>query len=232
MDAIFSSKLYKISPRKAKISSALQNPVNMELVKQLKSYIDNSDEIQDAIEDEGEKIKVVKKKVLEPSEEKEDSKVDTEIKSINRFHEPGVETDSEEVNEESEEDVFEEESSDKDKVEEESETEISENKKIQASSVKSSCCDKVRIDAEILKGTLNSRDDTKGVSRILYKDDELWVYYQDKVNLNSVMEPVISVLNSSDFNHLEFNRLARSSNAIVFEVTCIPNEIQSIAKEA
>ena len=97
--------------------------------------------------------------------------------------------------------------------------------------MKASCCDYVRIDAEILKGTLNSREDTKGVSRITKKEDELWIFYQDKVNLNSIMEPVIELMNASDFSYLEFNRLARSSNAIVFDISCTPDEVEPIKNE-
>lgn len=36
---IFSSKLYQASTRKEKIKSALENPINAELVKQLDEYI-------------------------------------------------------------------------------------------------------------------------------------------------------------------------------------------------
>ena len=100
--------------------------------------------------------------------------------------------------------------------------------------VEASCCDKVRVDAAAIKGTLNVRDDTKGVSRIFVKDKELWIYYQDKINLNSVMEPVIEVLNGTGFTNLEFNRLARTENAIVFDISCIYDDVkpmQEVAEE-
>lgn len=73
-------------------------------------------------------------------------------------------------------------------------------------------------------GTLNGREETKGVSRIMVKEDntELWIHYEDNVNLNNVMSNVILVLNSCGYYYLQFNRLARSENAIVFEIS-LPN---------
>jgi hypothetical protein len=68
-----------------------------------------------------------------------------------------------------------------------------------------------------VKTTLNNNAETKGVSRASIKDDELWVYYEDSINLNKVMANAIEILNSLDYG-LEFNRLARSDNAIVFLV--------------
>ena len=49
-------------------------------------------------------------------------------------------------------------------------------------------------------------------------DHELWIYYNDDSNLNDKMIEVISVLNSTGYTYLKFNRLARSNNAIVFDI--------------
>jgi len=73
-------------------------------------------------------------------------------------------------------------------------------------------------ECEIIKGTLNAREDTKGVNRLQVKEDELWIYYNDDVNLNDTMVEVIGVLNSTGYTYLKFNRLARSNNAIVFDI--------------
>lgn len=62
------------------------------------------------------------------------------------------------------------------------------------------------------------RQDTCGVDRVQFKDDEVWVYYNDKINLNNVMSVVIEVLNAANYTYLEFNRLARSDNAMVFQI--------------
>lgn len=72
--------------------------------------------------------------------------------------------------------------------------------------------------ANEIKGTLNVRQDTAGVSRVQIKNDELWIYYNDDINLNNVMANVIDVLNAANYKYFEFNRLARTDNAIVFTV--------------
>ena len=70
-----------------------------------------------------------------------------------------------------------------------------------------------------LKGTLNARSETSGVARISIKSEELWIYYNDDVNLNSMMPNVIDALNAANYYYLVFNRLARTDNAIVFDLT-------------
>lgn len=72
--------------------------------------------------------------------------------------------------------------------------------------------------ADQIKGLLNFKDSTSGVSRTSVKENELWIYYSDDINLNTIMAIVIDTLNGSGYTYLEFNRLARSDNAIVFEI--------------
>ena len=56
------------------------------------------------------------------------------------------------------------------------------------------------------------------------KDSELWIYYKDDVNLNDKMIEVIEVLNSTGYTYLAFSRLARSNNAIVFDINLNTSE--------
>ena len=72
---------------------------------------------------------------------------------------------------------------------------------------------------ETLKGLLNVNSSTAGVNRVLIKADELWIYYDDSINLNNVMTAVIESLNAANYYYLVFNRLARTDNAIVFEIS-------------
>lgn len=88
--------------------------------------------------------------------------------------------------------------------------------------------DDVINDCDTIKGTLNSREDTCGVTRLEVKDNELWIYYNDDSNLNDKMIEVISVLNSTGYTYLKFNRLARSNNAVVFDITLSVEPIKSI----
>ena len=77
-------------------------------------------------------------------------------------------------------------------------------------------CEVPSIDT--IKSTLNSVAETAGVQRITSKENELWIYYDDSINLNSLMTDVIEYLAKAGYSNLEFNRLARSDNAMVFEV--------------
>ena len=70
-----------------------------------------------------------------------------------------------------------------------------------------------------LKGTLNARAETAGVSRVQVKNDEIWVYYNDDINLNNIMSNAIGLLAAANYYYLEFNRLARSDNAMVFTLS-------------
>ena len=81
--------------------------------------------------------------------------------------------------------------------------------------------------ANEIKGTLNARQDTAGVNRVQMKNDELWVYYNDDINLNNVMTNVLNVLNAANYKYFEFNRLARTDNAMVFTLS-IENTASSV----
>ena len=72
------------------------------------------------------------------------------------------------------------------------------------------------LDLTSLKATLNSREETTGVTRIAEKENEIWIYYNDDTNLNEIMTDVIEYLMNNGYESFEFNRLARSDNAIVF----------------
>lgn len=77
------------------------------------------------------------------------------------------------------------------------------------------------VNVDTLKGTLNSRADLAGVTRVALKEkeQEIWIYYNDNVNLNNIMVDVIEFVKNAGYDVLEFNRLARSDNAIVFGIT-------------
>lgn len=83
-------------------------------------------------------------------------------------------------------------------------------------------------DVSQIAGTLNLNEATAGVKYVRVKhtkQDEVWIYYQDSVNLtkytdtdSSVMEKVIELLQNTNYNYLIFNRVARADNALVFDI--------------
>lgn len=228
MKPIYASRLFKASTRKDKIIAAIQNPVNAELVQQLEEYLSDvtgptsNDRVPNSREltrddvpqgrvskiPEGSNYDVVRKHLTVDDIHDVDDIDDTE---------DSVNDDIDEADDEADPDT-------------EDENDVNSLTKLSGSSVTSATTlynniqqpntIDVASKIEVIRGTLNSRSDTCGVNRILLKenDSELWIHYEDKINLNNVMGAVIELLNGLSYTYLEFNRLARSENAIVFEV--------------
>ena len=78
--------------------------------------------------------------------------------------------------------------------------------------------DHMDLEVQGIKGILNADASTFGVQRVQEKDKEVWIYYNDDINLNDVMVEVIEMMNKAGYTYLEFNRLARTDNAIVFVI--------------
>ena len=213
---ILSCKLYLASPRKKEILGAIQNPTNQELVSQMKKYLD--DEFIDPkylVDDSGVEDGVDREGSRETSEgDKNSSKRMPSRPSGGKFHKSSLGSMPGE-HYESDDDLSEEgtsEGEDNNAASDELDDSIDSAVFIGASV----SIDKISIDA--LKGTFNSRQDCTGVSRVAIKDSELWVYYNDDINLNNVMTSVVDLVSELGMTYLEFNRLARSNNAIVFDV--------------
>ena len=225
---ICSSKLFKASSRKNKIKAALDNPINAELIKQLDEYI-------------GDEYKPPKNPKFSKSVDKTvnhdntSTEIDKTSKSESFGNAPklseqyGDALDAEGAN------AFEETHSTEANNSEE-ENDVSINKTNAATEVPLPYiqgtatfldmpfvenCVSLRNLAGELKGTLNARGNTAGVNRVSVKNagtGEVWIYYNDDINLNTVMSPVIELLNAANYQYLIFNRLARTDNAIVFTI--------------
>ena len=216
MNIIYSSKLYRSSNRKEKIRANMGNPINVELVQQLESYGDKEDNnnvsfhdmrrestsneqdlrIKDASENDRRYSEDSKHSIEEP---KRDGVID------DTFEEAVVQDSEEGVNKDSEEALNNTDNSDN--SDEAHQDEVSE----------SSDCNAAidSIDDNSLKENLNLDSRTSGVVRVASTDDECWIYYNDNVNLNNIIDDVIdSVINLC--SSLSFNRLARKYNAVVF----------------
>lgn len=207
-DIVMSSFVYSGSSRKAAILAAATNPINTELVTQLVRYLDEEylkpkeefvrdDSENGSTEASGEPA--TQPNLLPPSEEPSFSGSD-HFESLASMFGDDVELpeESAELPEESEPEVASAE------PEEESEPEVASSTNATASLE--------NISASIAS-MLNAVDTTSGVRSAKVLGTELWIYYKDNINLNSVMESVIDAVASHE---LEFNRLARSHNAIVF----------------
>lgn len=232
MNAILASNLYRSSDdvSKSKIRAALQDPRNKELVMQLAEYLDEP--ITDIDVD-------TSNPDVEVSNQDELSSVDTDNDTTSTRHRPSTNTpipksrnphraesnsepasdftdsdgtDSEEI------DVSVDNSDTRDTVTDETVEESASVSKtrVTASQCIVTCCTPEIV--EEIKGTLNHVQDTAGVNRAAIKDNELWLYYDDSINLNSVMDAAIELLNAANYYYLDFNRLARSDNAIVFQI--------------
>lgn len=201
MKQLYACKMYKSSTRKSKIQAALSNPVNQPLVTQLRSYLDDEYRKEEILEPDIE-MKKGKSSPVKDEHIDESSKDDKKIIDDNtKFSNPNGDKEDIDV-----------EDADKDNNSSEDDNNVNSSKKY---AIRSS------IDLDSLKGTMNAVSDTCGVQRVKIDEDkkELWVYYNDDINLNDIMTPLIELLESSSYNYLIFNRLARSGNAVVFEIS-------------
>ena len=238
LQRIYSSKLYVTSTRKDRIHAAIDKAINTEFVLQLEDYLD--DEAK-------EELRYAKNEI-----ERDDSNTDSTAGGADTFE--GSDTPSEtsrggssftpssfsgspiddfgddemgdfDISDESGDiDIPSPAESEAPAPEEVVESVTQEGKPITATSLIWTTIEDISNECDVIKGTLNARDDTKGVIRLEVKDSELWIYYSDDSNLNDRMIEVISVLNSTGYTYLKFNRLARSNNAIVFDVNLNSSE--------
>lgn len=232
MKSIYSSKLYKASKRKDRIKAAMIAPGNLSLVQQLADDLDEEFKVPENLgletkshSEEAEKENTDDLMVDEDIDVENDlvtmddiskaatgnNKVQKHSSKTSPSHSSKPEGDKSEDNKDSNKDSNKDLMPDSPMTEQPAESSV--NTKGSTSITAASIAD-----LNILKGTLNSREDTAGVTRVAEKENEIWIYYKDDVNLNNIMTDVIEFLLTSGYEQYEFNRLARSDNAIVFVV--------------
>lgn len=217
-NAILASRLIRSSEQLEAVKSAIEDPINTELVKQLESYLDP--EAKKLLNDAEEaKSKAAEKAVedITGPDDAADAESDSGFggmgggRSIpDRFSgRPSAPMDMETPDLPGD---FE--------SEETEETEVESSSTVYGKPVtaasdiqQSDVADKVTS----LKGYLNANSSTAGADRIVIKDDELWIHFNDSINLNNTMIPVIEYM-TNPYPWLAFNRLARSENAMVFTI--------------
>ena len=229
IEPIFSSKLFAISNRKDEIRAAASNPINQNLMQQLSSALDRSYQKAEYLLDAEDQAKLKQSQTEDTEPEVDDSAETREINetsiesegSSTPPHKPsnlhGKFKEAEKDMAEGEQSSTSEDTSSDGGVDTTTEAATEIDNGVVANSIDDDGIQDTKSLTDSVKTTLNNNAETKGVSRASIKDDELWIYYEDSINLNKVMANVIETLNSLDYE-LEFNRLARSDNAIVFLV--------------
>ena len=229
IESIFSSKLFAVSNRKDAIRAAASNPINQNLMQQLSTALDKPYQKVEYLldEDDQAKLKQSQTEGTEPevdesakTEETEETSTESEGSSApprkpSNLH--GKFKEAEKDMTEGEQSSTPEDTSSDDGVDTTTEAATEIDNGVVANSIDDDGIQDTKSLTDSIKTALNDNAETKGVSRASIKDDELWVYYEDSINLNKVMANAIETLNSLDYE-LEFNRLARSDNAIVFLV--------------
>ena len=226
IEPIFSSKLFAVSSRKAEIRAAASNPINQNLMQQLSTALDKSYQKAEYLLDEEDQEKLRQEQtesVETEADETEEVTEETGAEPKARSVPPAKPSNLHSKFKAAEKNMSEEESpenaesvpTDTGSVDTKTEAATDIDNGIDDSGIEDSGVQDAKSISDLVKTSLNDNEDTAGVSRTAIKDDELWVYYEDSINLNKVMASVIETLNNLDYG-LEFNRLARSDNAIVF----------------
>lgn len=212
MKYIYGCKMFRSSSRKDHIRANIANPINVELVQQIQDLTDDEDTLANS-PSEGSSANNKERKILKgPSSSPSGGSYSP---SFNDNSEPSDEDifipddetnndsiDSEKIDESPESDDNVDDGSSDDEVE---------------SSEEITAVVEDELDINQLKSILNNSSLTYGVSRISERKNEVWVYYNDDINLNPMLSDIIYSVESSKFKNLEFNRIARSDNAVVFE---------------
>lgn len=204
--------MFRSSSRKNHIKANIANPINVELVQQIEDLTDDSEGTVEKVnpsENRGER-KILKGPSYSPSggsyspslsdgiePPEDDIFIPDETDNTGNTDENFDDSDSLDTTDESDdEDV-----SDENVESSEAITAVVEDE----------------LDINQLKSILNESSSlTYGVSRISERKNEVWIYYNDDINLNSMLSDIIYAVESSKFKNLEFNRIARSDNAVVF----------------
>lgn len=238
---IYASKLYLTNSRKDRIHAAIGDAKNVELVQQLAEYLDDEDkEKLDNIVEEKKVEKEAEKAQEAPAVEEQGSAPDIpEERNVfspsysggGSFNPPSG--DFEDFGSEPGGDIPEEAPADTPEPAPSADEPVEEATAIYGEiKADTDICDilsDIASEATTIKGTLNGKAETAGVQRIAVDDKELWIYYEDDVNTRDIMVDVIEALNASAYTYLEFSRLARSNNAIVFDINLNTKEpIKSI----
>lgn len=233
MSYIANNVMFKCSKHRDKILAAYNNPINRQLVQQIDNSYNNPDlgeevEVDEAAVDKGGSTAASKPKPKSPKGFSggysgggfSDSGLDDADLNDSEFD--NIDTDNaDNVELDVPEDVSKEDTSDAD--------DIDESTNINKQPIHSSTyvtVESVSNAVNILPGTLNMKDETKGASQVILrggKDNEVWIYYDPEIKLTNILEDVNNTLLEQNMYFLEFDRVARDDNAIVYNINWVSN---------
>ena len=235
LKSICSSKLYIASSRKDKIHAAILAPSNLSLVQQLAADLDEEFQVPENIGTEaGPEVSDNTSDGYDDLIVDEEINPETDLMTVNDLS-SGASSDSHspssspspaksEHDEMPKEDRPEADTSELIPESPANEAPQKEEKPAEASTnIRSTTIVKPEqlVNMDVLKGSLNGRADLAGVTRVALKEkeQEIWIYYNDNTNLNNILADIIEYVLNGNFGPLEFNRLARSDNAVVFSIS-------------
>lgn len=221
LERIYASKMFAASKNQDKIAKALVDPLNGELVQQLRSYLD--DDFLKEAKEHREAVQLSEPKES-PNTESEGSR--DENPAPDRAHDSSnpspaprhsSTSDFSELSDMGVPDANDGIDLDNEKPEEpdNSESQSSEDTSDEISEATDITSDVCRLDTDEIEQRLNEDAQSSGVRRVTLSGSELWIYYKDNINLNSVMDATISIVTDMCPNW-KFSRFARTYNAIVF----------------
>lgn len=242
MDWITNSKIFKGSKYQERILAAINDPINKPLLKQLTSYV-GQDYDEDSIDDS---IASTPSQFSEDKTAPADSKKGKSLnstphitpsnKSTAQFGGPSnnysQDEDTDNIDDRDSQAVEFDEAKDEDDFappKEPSQGNVKESTCAEKSNINASTYVSVEVVSQAVSeipGTLNLRSETKGVTYAALKggsSTELWIYFENSVDINGVLDSVNSTLMNAGYYFLEFNRVARDENAIVFSINWISN---------
>lgn len=208
MNEIYSSIIFRASRRKASILASMSNPINKELIEQISEVCDTPDSEQDSPRPKKASRFTITKSTKSDQAEESNSEDDATGEDSKKLDTADSESDSS-----TDTDSNSAESGNSDSTDQRSEVDTT-RKSDNENSIDSSI-HMQSVPVKNLQTILNSTELTSGVRDVYDSSDDLWIYYNDTINLNSVMDNVISSMRTL-LPDVMFNRLARTSNAIVF----------------
>lgn len=209
---IYGCKMFRSSSRKNHIKANIANPINVELVQQIQDLTDDS---EDTVEKVNPSENKSERKILKgPSSSPSGGSYSTSLSHGSEPSEDDIFIPDETDNNGNKDENFDD--SDSLDTSDESVDEDTSDENVESSEAITAVVED-DLDINQLKSILNESSSlTYGVSRISERNNEVWVYYNDDVNLNPMLSDIIYTVESSKFKNLEFNRIARSDNAVVF----------------